>query len=91
MEDQTDLWKQHLIDGKPHSGTAILIARDWLEEVEEEEPDLIPIIRSCVLCTFPYKCDWSNEKFTQSFYASVVEPLEELSRKWDRAAKEVLA
>ncbi|EPE33047.1 hypothetical protein GLAREA_06059 [Glarea lozoyensis ATCC 20868] len=91
MEDQTELSKNHLIDGKPHSATAILTAQNWLEEVEEEEPDLAPIIRSCVLCTFPYKCDWSNEKFTQSFCATVVEPLEELSRRWDQATKVLLA
>jgi hypothetical protein len=87
MEDQPHIWRQYLIDGKPHPGTAILTARDWLEEVEEEEPELAPIIRSCVLCTFPHKPDWSNEQFTQAFYANVVEPLEEISKKWNKLSR----
>ena len=87
MEDQTHIWEQHLVDGKPHPGTAILTARDWLEEVVEEEPDLAPVIRCCVLCTFPYKCDWSDKKFTDVFYANVVEPLENLSMKWESLSR----
>jgi hypothetical protein len=89
MEDQTHIWDQHLVDGKPHPGTAMLTARDWLEEVEEEEPDLAPIIRSCVLCTFPYKSDWANNEFTQAFYANVVELLEKIARKWEKAGSGV--
>ncbi|KAG9233738.1 hypothetical protein BJ875DRAFT_543514 [Amylocarpus encephaloides] len=59
-----------------------MTARDWVERVYEEEPDLEHIIRCCVFCAFEERADWSSPKFVQVVYESVVEPLEQIIAKW---------
>jgi hypothetical protein len=65
-------------DGQPQIRTDFLTALDWVEMVDDEEPQLASIIRRCVNCSFKHKADWRNENFMQAVYANVVEPLEKL-------------
>lgn len=77
IEDQEDLRANYLgSDGRAHSGTDYLTARDWVELVWEQDPKLEPIIKACLFCMFEEKPDWTNKSFTQAVYTSVVEPLD---------------
>lgn len=78
-----EIRKRYLVDGKPHQGTDYMTAREWADEVWEEDPKLEPIIRSCLFCPFEEKPDWKNPSFTQAVYASVVGPLDDyFVSKW---------
>jgi hypothetical protein len=50
-----------------------MAAQEWAQLVDEEEPELAPVIRSCSY-SFPVKADWSDKRFVQAAYASIVEP-----------------
>ena len=81
--ESQEIRKRHLgSDGKPHSGTDYMTARDWTEMVFEEDPAFEHIIRCCVSCIFEEKPDWRSKSFTQAVYTRVVEPLEGLISKW---------
>ena len=81
--ESQEIRKRHLgFDGKPHSGTDYMTARDWTEMVFEEDPAFEHIIRCCVYCIFEEKPDWKSKSFTQAVYTRVVEPLESLIGKW---------
>jgi hypothetical protein len=69
-------------DGKPHNATDYMTALLWADLVCEEDPALEHIVKCCVFCIFEEKADWSNKKFTQAVYNSVVEPLEKIIAKW---------
>ncbi|XMA12034.1 hypothetical protein WAI453_004825 [Rhynchosporium graminicola] len=78
-----DIRKRYLVDGKPHTGTDYMTAREWVDLVWEEDPRLEPIIRSCLFCPFEEKPDWRNKLFTQAVYANVVGPLDDyFLSKW---------
>jgi hypothetical protein len=79
IENQTELRKKHLSsDGRAIGGTDYLTAIDWLDQVREEEPNMLPIIKWCIFCLFEGKPNWADTNFTQAVYANVVRPLEML-------------
>jgi hypothetical protein len=69
-------------NGQPNQFTNYMAAQEWAQLVDEEEPELAPVIRSCCSYSFPVKADWSDKRLVQAAYASIVEPLEKIINKW---------
>lgn len=84
IEDQP-IRTKYLTDGLPHEFTNFMTARDWAENVFEQEPEWEHIIRCCISCMFEEKPDWANKRFTAAVYESVVEPLEKMVLRWSLA------
>jgi hypothetical protein len=68
-------------NGQPNQFTNYMAAQEWAQLVDDEGPELAPIIRSCSY-SFPVKADWSDKRLVQAAYASIVEPLEKIINKW---------
>jgi len=88
IESKEDLQRRYLRPGEaPNETSNFLTARDWIELVPDEVSDeaLYSAIKCCVLCSFDQKADWGNERFVQAVYASVVQPLEAVVRRWEVA------
>ncbi|CAG8980079.1 hypothetical protein HYALB_00013481 [Hymenoscyphus albidus] len=71
-------WSDHLVNGTPHSAIDYMTARDWVDSVGGQEPELEPIIRCCVSCSFEGTADWENKNFVRAVYSSVIAPLEKV-------------
>ncbi|KAB8300152.1 hypothetical protein EYC80_000379 [Monilinia laxa] len=80
--EEQPIRQSYLVDGKAHDSTNYLTALEWADAVCEQEPELEPVIKSCMFCIFEEKANWDNPRFTQAVYASVVEPLEKIVANW---------
>lgn len=86
IETQEKLRRPYLNrDGNANDYTDFMTARDWAEFVDQEEPDLEQIVKSCVFCNFEMKANWDDKRFIQAVHASVVAPLEILYGKWSKS------
>ncbi|CAG8956661.1 hypothetical protein HYFRA_00012205 [Hymenoscyphus fraxineus] len=75
-------WGNYLVNGIAHNKTDYLTAREWVDSVGGQEPDLEPIIRCCVNCSFERPADWGDKSFVQAVYSSIVAPLEKIVTSW---------
>ena len=69
-------------DGRVGRLTDLKTAREWVQDVANEEPDLENVVLCCINYTFPQKADWNDVEFRQAVYDNIIKPVEDLARAW---------
>jgi hypothetical protein len=69
-------------DGSVGKLTNLKTAREWVQDVANEDPDLENVILCCISYNFPQKADWNDVEFRQAVYDNIIKPVEDMARAW---------
>jgi hypothetical protein len=69
-------------DGRVGTLTDLNTAREWVQDVATQEPDLENVILCCINYSFPQKANWNDLEFRQAVYDNIIKPVDDLACAW---------